>query len=598
MFSTIYNIDSTLFDIYDYKFNNSRWIHDGNLNSNFGHVEFPLDNNIKPGFLIKINNISFNILNIIGDGTLPFSIELSNFSYTGRINSITNVQTTNGISLNSSNVDNDFFGTSQNDVTITSNTIINSYYYLLSTANIGATNLQLNSTSGLNINDEILIYQTQDVSGTYGNFQLNIIDSINGAYITLKFPLIFTFKSGRFNTTSAYNSQVIKVPNYRNLTVNSGISISASSWSGYSGGVVALRVSDTLTINGTINANSVGFRGGASNTTGEGYNGLAGGGGGGATCTHCDLSWTGGYGNGGGGGPNITPADFSKIIFGCGGGGGGGHPNSSDNPGGAGGRGAGVVFIFAKNIVNNGNIYCNASNGTAGVSRSLWSVTWYSGGGGGGGGGSIYICCKTLTNSSNIGTNRGLGAAGGRSGSAGAYGKIFVYYEMKIGNDPINSYNYNNNGVVNYYIPNQGYITTDFMIFDYFDYISNIAVNIDTSIVHYWYTLLYLLSFDNGLTWQYYRNSQWNICDVSDFYNYGMTTNELNSLTPSQLNIFPTFKNSNVKIAVYLYTSNSSVTPKLNNVIITTKSIPIHIIKRCRQQTINNIQICNITNIY
>jgi uncharacterized repeat protein (TIGR01451 family) len=54
---------------------------------------------------------------------------------------------------------------------------------------------------------------------------------------------------------------VIRVPQYASLTVNAGASISTLAWNGSVGGVVAIRVQNTLTVNGTITVAGLGFRG-------------------------------------------------------------------------------------------------------------------------------------------------------------------------------------------------------------------------------------------------------------------------------------------------------------------------------------------------
>ncbi len=57
-------------------------------------------------------------------------------------------------------------------------------------------------------------------------------------------------------------TQVIRMPQFDNLTIGVGGSINTLSWNGTLGGVVALDVNNTLTVNGQINAAERGFRGG------------------------------------------------------------------------------------------------------------------------------------------------------------------------------------------------------------------------------------------------------------------------------------------------------------------------------------------------
>jgi len=58
--------------------------------------------------------------------------------------------------------------------------------------------------------------------------------------------------------------QIVRIPRFNNLTVNTNTSIVPSLWNGTTGGIVAVEVNGTLTINGTgkISASALGFRGG------------------------------------------------------------------------------------------------------------------------------------------------------------------------------------------------------------------------------------------------------------------------------------------------------------------------------------------------
>ncbi|XOV67439.1 MAG: gliding motility-associated C-terminal domain-containing protein [Fluviicola sp.] len=84
-----------------------------------------------------------------------------------------------------------------------------------------------------------------------------------------------------YNYTAADEVQIVRIPRFDDLTVNNGAAIVPTLWDGVSGGVVALEVDGTLTINtgGTITASGFGFRGGqvdndfipgAANTGGSG----------------------------------------------------------------------------------------------------------------------------------------------------------------------------------------------------------------------------------------------------------------------------------------------------------------------------------------
>ncbi|MFY7989865.1 MAG: T9SS type A sorting domain-containing protein [Fluviicola sp.] len=72
--------------------------------------------------------------------------------------------------------------------------------------------------------------------------------------------------------TASGHVQIVRVPRFVDLTVNTGCSIVAFGWDGTVGGVVALEVNGNLALNGTgtISATGLGFRGGALDPTGFG----------------------------------------------------------------------------------------------------------------------------------------------------------------------------------------------------------------------------------------------------------------------------------------------------------------------------------------
>ena len=64
---------------------------------------------------------------------------------------------------------------------------------------------------------------------------------------------------------------LMRVPNYRNVTVNG--TLTANAWNGLTGGLVVFRASGTVSGAGTILADGLGYRGGALYAMGEGYGG-------------------------------------------------------------------------------------------------------------------------------------------------------------------------------------------------------------------------------------------------------------------------------------------------------------------------------------
>lgn len=154
------------------------------------------------------------------------------------------------------------------------NTVVNSYTTLSAAATAGATTITVASAAGITAGDVLLVYQAQGATisttnantygavtalGNAGRYEYVSVASVSGTTITLgsacdTTPLRFSYNSG---------AQVLRVPQYTSLTVNAGASIVPQPWNGSIGGIVAAIVDGTATVNGSINANGLGFRGGA-----------------------------------------------------------------------------------------------------------------------------------------------------------------------------------------------------------------------------------------------------------------------------------------------------------------------------------------------
>jgi uncharacterized repeat protein (TIGR01451 family) len=154
------------------------------------------------------------------------------------------------------------------------NTVVNTVTTLTAAATAGATTITVASTAGITAGDVLMVYQAQGATisttnaNTYGavtalnnagRYEFVSVASVAGTTITLgtvcdSTPLQFSYANG---------AQVVRVPQYSSLTVNAGASIVPNAWNGSTGGAVAVIVDGTATINGSINANALGFRGGA-----------------------------------------------------------------------------------------------------------------------------------------------------------------------------------------------------------------------------------------------------------------------------------------------------------------------------------------------
>jgi hypothetical protein len=307
-------------------------------------------------------------------------------------------------------------------------------------ANVSASGMQaaVSDSSGFNVGDRVLLHQSQGTANV-GRWELNQIAAINGTSWTLASPLgsIYDNTNGR--------AQVVKVPQYRYLTVNAGGILTAPAWDGNTGGILALMCKEVCGVAGTVHVSGLGFRGGApynvANTLqyqGEGTIGPGGrsqaangNGGGGGHAEYPTQAWTGGAGGGhsapGGnaGGRNGSPtsfggasagtADMSSAVFG---GGGGGYTQER------GGNGGGLSFFFVNTLTINGSIASNGINGTPQGGESSGS--------GGGAGGGLFIRAGAIQNAGALTVNGGAGGPSGPQygtpGGSGSAGRIRIEY--------------------------------------------------------------------------------------------------------------------------------------------------------------------------
>jgi PKD repeat protein len=342
--------------------------------------------------------------------------------------------------------------------------------------------LLVNDTTGFQKNTEILLMQMQGASistlnlptygvvtnvGNAGRWERNRVDSVAAGRVFVHHRLRHAYDwPGRV--------QIISVPSFSDLIITD--TLKARPWNGSTGGVVALMVSGTLTLNAPVSANGAGFRGGAAfvapinncnpigeasyvyaqgnwrgSLKGEGIAVMAAGremgrgpqanGGGGGNDHNSGGGGGGNFATGGRGGNNNEP-----LIFGCngffpglggyginqtparlfmGGGGGAGHTNNIPVQS-SGGHGGGVVWIEAGLIMGNNAII--SANGT-----TFGSVEG-DGGGGGGAGGTIVLKADAVSFNLSIQTQGGRGSninvGGARRcfgpGGGGAGGRILT----------------------------------------------------------------------------------------------------------------------------------------------------------------------------
>lgn len=325
--------------------------------------------------------------------------------------------------------------------------------------------------------DLVLVHETRDSATSSPNWEVNRIESGAGTgTFTLKNPLARNYYCDTANR-AARRAQVVRVPEYANVTLNSFTGAAWRSTDYYNnygwGGIVSFAVRGVLDLSGILNMNGAngwstgqdhntsngsdfamhgstlggGFRGGWNTTDGntasrgegclnvnwvseEKFNGSSSGGGGAS-----------GGGNGGAGGANAGNGSDSSSAYGgvvCGsedllsaffgGGGGGGRGNNGNDTASSGGNGGGLVIIWARRIIwSSGGI--QAIGGSS--SGSVWSAEGY---GGGGAGGSILLNVETAS----LDSNKILAYGGGPAVGGGA-GRIRINY----GNSLIGSWSTN-----------------------------------------------------------------------------------------------------------------------------------------------------------
>ena len=312
-----------------------------------------------------------------------------------------------------------------------------------------------------------------------GKYEIRTISARSPAAGT---PTTITLSSGLVNTFNTGSNSSVQIISFRNLGTNftTSANITGLAWDGNVGGVIAIEATNTLTLNHSVNADAIGFRGGAVSTnfwdgsstcTGGPYTSslsttnafkgegiykptnndfkiargklLNGGGGGGFI--NCGGAGGGNYSAGGDGGIgwSCSGATSSKGLGGIGlsasisgarifmgGGGGGGQQN--DSRGTNGGNGGGIVLIKAnvlKTSATCGSPVKITANGQIAVDGGN------DGSGGGGAGGSIVLQVTTFSITSTCtlainanGGNGGNCTDGGQHAGGGGGGQGVVIF--------------------------------------------------------------------------------------------------------------------------------------------------------------------------
>lgn len=307
-------------------------------------------------------------------------------------------------------------------------------------------------------NGDILLLHQSRGTGVGQYEYAKVISGGGTTSLVLSKNLVYTYTD-----SGASQAQAIKVPQYKDVTIQSG-TWSPSAWDGNTGGILIFAVSGVLTQVGTISVSSSGYVGGqqyycttnsATAYAGEGtaaasfrndssstvangngggpgmrgatgYNDGTGGGGGNGTAGTGNLNDASRDGDGGGTSGDLA---LSNITFGGGGGGGVYDNTGGTGYGGNGGTGAGIVIIFAARTNTITSILAVGANG------QNWSGTAGNTGGGGAAGGSVLICAGIVDiGTDKIDTRGGVGGTSrnGQTAGVGGKGRVAVYYGISL----------------------------------------------------------------------------------------------------------------------------------------------------------------------
>ncbi|MBN2015545.1 DUF4215 domain-containing protein [Candidatus Dojkabacteria bacterium] len=337
----------------------------------------------------------------------------------------------------------------------------NLYTHITSDYPVGTTSMTVGDATGFSTGDEILIIQMKGTNAGESEFKKNVI--VAGNTILWAGGTTYAYSGSGTN-----RCQVIRVPQYTNVTVQSGGVMTTPLYDDGTGrgGVLVFRATGNVNIQsgGEISVSGLGFPGGARGPRDNlGYTGLGpfggsssqttanndGGGGagegdpsGGGSSVGCH----GGAGGGGGGyngtgttGESTTSivggtvrvggtggssyASLYKLFLGSGGGGGGGDDIYQ---GGYGGDGGGIIYIVTPQLTNNGALNVSGESGAGGTGCT--GTKDCPGDGGGGAGGTLFITYNAYGGSGTKDYSGAFMTGGCDWGGGKGHGASGVYY--------------------------------------------------------------------------------------------------------------------------------------------------------------------------
>lgn len=338
-------------------------------------------------------------------------------------------------------------------------------------SSISSNTITLTNLSGVNFeeNQRLLLISTYGPSGsTVGNYEFVETSSVNQDTITLKSNIQKDYDVNNYTF-------IVAPKRYNKIIIKENASVSSEAWSNSSGSIqgLVLLSANEIVVEGSISADSLGFRGGnigspSSLNGGRGETYIPGiwnvqsrsqayGAGGGGLYTRTNSGDGGSSGAGGGHGSagtngssdnakagiafaSIDETIKEKVFMGPGGGQGASDNasphDSSSSRGGYGGRGGGIVIIDSINcqVTASGSITSNGQQGFVAYDPGDAEP----GNGGGGAGGSILFM-GNLNNEGLIETKYGNRRSGGGGYTSGYGGNgVIAWFGYQVGNKPDN----------------------------------------------------------------------------------------------------------------------------------------------------------------
>jgi hypothetical protein len=356
------------------------------------------------------------------------------------------------------------------DVIEVSRTYADGVVYAVSS--MAASSLDTSATpNGIVAGDEVLIINLKGDPSSFssaGNYEFKTVASVASSTITFESAISGLYGVGENSNLTGQAVVIQRIPQYEDVTIQSGGTITASVWDKTSGGIVAFRASGTVDVQsgGAIDVDALGYEGGdtyggGAYPGGEGGEAFCDDGGTGATYTAGTATTGAGGGGGpynggngaagicGGGGGDNNGAKAGSASYGGAGGGGGGHGGTGGAGGygtaGEGGHGNGNGTDGGTNTSGAGGVSNNAAGGGGGGTygdEALSQMFFGAGGANGGrhtsgtpgtggdGGGIIFVTANTLTVSGTISSDGSAGgnatgaSCGGGGGAAG--GSVYI----------------------------------------------------------------------------------------------------------------------------------------------------------------------------